>query len=149
MASGITIEQTGSKETGSCDCCGRSSRNVWGFAYAEGRCLAAYFVQWTLGHIPDRGANIDLVLGEWGEAATPERRSALALAYRLTETGPSMMVIDAENRRAASSDLVGRALTRQEVIGTAVAHEAFAIADAVLAQDARAAELLGRWKIEH
>jgi hypothetical protein len=108
MATQITIEPTGTKDTGTCDCCGRVSRRVWGLAYAEGRCLAAYYVHWTLGHVPDRGANIDLILGEWGEATTSKDRRVLALAYRLVDTGPSMMVIDAQTRPASSSPLVGR-----------------------------------------
>lgn len=147
MAGRITIEPTGSKDTGTCDCCGRSSRRVWGNAYADGRCLAAYFVHWTLGHVPDRGANIDLILGEWGETTSAESRSALALAYRLIDTGPSMMVIDANIRPFSSSPLVGRALRRDEVIGTSAAQDAFAVADAVLAQDQRVAEILGGWQV--
>ena len=144
MAAGITIEPTGSNDTGICDCCGRSSRCVWGLAHADGRCLAAYYVHWTLGHVIDRGANIDLIIGEWGKATTSESRSALALAYRLIDTGPSMMVIDADTRPASDRRLVGRALRRDEVIGTDAARDAFAIADAILAQDKRVAELLGR-----
>jgi hypothetical protein len=144
----MTIEPTGSDDTGICDCCGRSSRSVWGCAYAGSRCLAAYYVHWTLGHVPDRGANIDLIIGEWGETATAEHRSAIALAYRLIDTGPSMMVIDASARPFSRSPLVGRGLRRDEVIGTPTAQEAFAIADAVLAQDKRVAELLGPWRIE-
>jgi hypothetical protein len=147
MAGRITIETAGSKDTGTCDCCGRGSRRVWGYAYADGRGLAAYFVHWTLGHVPDRGANIDLILGEWGEAAPPESRRALALAYRLTDTGPAMMVIDADMRPFSSSPLAGRALRREEVIGTSAAQDAFAVADAVLAQDQRVSEILGRWQI--
>jgi hypothetical protein len=101
----------------------------------------------TVGHVPDRGASIDLILGEWGEATTPESRSALALAYRLMDSGPSMMVIDANTRHVSSSPFVGRALRRNEVIGTSAAQDAFAIADAVLAQDQRVAELLGGGEI--
>jgi hypothetical protein len=148
MPTQITIEPTGAKDTGTCDCCGRVSRCVWGLAHAEDRPLAAYYVHWTLGHVPDRGANIDLILGEWGEAATSKDRDALALAYRLMDTGPSMMVIDAQTRPASSSPLVGRALRRDDVIGTASAQEAFAIADAILVQDERVAELLGGWKLK-
>ena len=141
------IEQAGSSDTGVCDCCGRSSRCVWGYAHTHDRCIAAYFVHWTLGHIPDRGANIDIILGEWGEAATADRRNAIGLAYRLTETGPSMMVVDAETRPFSRNSLVGRALRRNEVIGTPVAQEAFAVADAILSKDERVAELLGGWKV--
>ena len=147
MVGPITIQPTGSKDAGTCDCCGRSSRRVWGHAYTDGRPLAAYFVHWTLGHVADRGANIDLILGEWGEGTSSESRSALALAYRLIDTGPSMMVIDADNRPFSSSTLVGRALRRDEVIGTSAAQNAFAVADAVLAQDERVAEILGGWQI--
>src|SRR5271163_3154839 len=132
MSGRITVEPSGSKDTGICDCCGRSSRRVWGYAYADGRCVAAYFVHWTLGHVPDRGANIDLILGDWGEATSPESRNALALAYRLMDTGPSMMVIDANIRPFSKGPLVGRALRRDEVIGTSAAQDAFAVADAVL-----------------
>jgi hypothetical protein len=147
MAGRITIDPTGSNDTGVCDCCGRSSRTVWGQAYADDRCVAAYFVHWTLGHVPDRGANIDLIIGEWGEAANSDRRSAISLAYRLTESGPSMMVIDANTRPISRSPLVGQAMCRKEVIDTPLAQNAFAIADAVLAQDNRVAELLGGWTV--
>jgi hypothetical protein len=147
MISGITIEATGSKETEVCDCCGRSSRCVWGLANTNDRCLAAYFVHWTLRHVADRGANIDLIVGEWGDAATPERRTALALAYRLLDAGPSMMLIDASTRPVSRSSLAARALSREEAIGTSLAQHAFAIADAILAQDERVSELLGGCKI--
>jgi hypothetical protein len=148
MLDRITIEPTGTNDTGVCDCCGNSSRCVWGWARADKRCLAAYFIHWTPGHVPDQGAHIDLILGEWGEAATSERRIALTIAYRLSDTGPSMMVIDADGRDISQSSLVGKALRRYEVIGTPLAQEAFAIVDAVLAQDRRIAELLGGREIE-
>jgi hypothetical protein len=139
----LTIEPAGSKDIGVCECCGRSSRRVWGYAYAADQCVAAYFVHWTLGHIPDQGANIDLILGEWGDTASSDQRSAIALAYRLLDNGPAMMVIDADGRDIATSDLVGRVLRRDQIVGTEMAQEAFSVADAILAQDARVMELLG------
>ena len=63
-------------------------------------CLAAYFVHWTLGHVPDQGANMDMIIGSWGEGATAKKRIAVSLAYRLTETGPSLM----GDRRARAAD---------------------------------------------
>ena len=143
----IEIEPTESNDTGVCDCCGRSSRTVWGHAYADDRCLAAYFVHWTLGHVRDQGANIDLVIGEWGEGTTPAQRSSVSLAYRLMESGPGMMVIDADARPVSESPLVGQALRRDDVLGAAFAQDVFAIADAILARDERVAELLGDWTV--
>ena len=144
MSSNITVEPTGSKDMGICPCCGRSSRRVWGQALSGGETLAAYYVHWTLGHVPDQGANIDLILGNWGEGTAPEERKAVALAYRLLDSGLSMMVIDANTRPFSSSTLIGQALHRDDVVGTAIAHDAFAVVDAILEQDERKAELLGR-----
>ncbi len=144
----ITIEPTGENHTGACSCCGRSSRCVWGFAYANETCLAAYFVHWTLGHVSDHCANFDMIIGPWGEDAIAEKRSAVGLAYQLTEAGPSLMVIDASTRPVADSPLIGKALSRLQVVGTAMAESAFALADAVLAHDPRVAELLGGWQIQ-
>lgn len=148
MTASITIELAGSNDTGTCDCCGRSSRCVWGYAYRDGAAVAAYYVHWTLGHVPDQGANIDLILGRWGDETTAGDRSFVALAYRLLDTGPSMMVIDAGTRPVAKGGIADKALRRDEVIGTSIAQEAFRVVDAVLAQDDRVAELLGSWSIK-
>jgi hypothetical protein len=147
VASGISIEPIGSKETGPCACCGRHSRRVWGSASADGRILAVYYVHWTQGHVADQGAMIDLILGAWGEAASAGDRSLVALSFRLLQTGPAMMVIDASGRPAATRGLAGRALARSDVIGTALAPQVFAITDAVLAGDERVSEILGGWTV--
>ena len=137
----INVEPTGMNDVGTCPCCGKASRVVWGFSHEGERTRASYFVHWTLGHIHDYGASIDLIIGAWGEGATAHTRSAVSMTYRLTDTGPWLSVIDAATRPVAKNTLVGRALRRDEVIGTPLAAEAFAIADAVLLQDGRVAEL--------
>ncbi len=148
MTASVIIEQTGSNDTGVCDCCGRASRSVWGLASSATEGLAVYYVHWTLGHVLDRGANIDLIVGRWGNGTMAADRSAVALAYRLLDSGPAMMAIDAGSRSFSQNSLVGRVLGRSDVVGTPLAQQAFAIADAVLAQDGRVAELLGSWKIQ-
>jgi len=146
MTSDLSIEPTGSSDTGFCECCGRASRRISGFAYDRGDPVAAYFVHWTLGHVPEQGANIDLIVGEWGDSGDEKRRHAVALAYRLLPTGPVLMIIDAAERSfVQDKSFVGRAMNRDDVFGTEMAEVAFAIADAVLAQDQRVAELLGEW----
>jgi hypothetical protein len=139
----LEVEPTGANDTGPCECCGNNSRCVWGFVHTPEASLASYFVHWTLSRVADHGANFDLIIGRWGDGTSARDRVLVALAYRLLESGPGFMVIDAADRPAASSELVGRVLTRAEVLGQPVAKQAFAIVDAVLAQDARVAELLG------
>ena len=53
------------------------------------------------------------------------------------------MVIDAPNRPVAQSDLVGRALRRDEIVDTTFATDAFALVDAIWLQDRRIGELTG------
>jgi hypothetical protein len=88
-----------------------------------------------------QGAHFDLILGQWGDGASATRRWAVSLAFRQTAEGPQFMVVDAAGRPTADSDLVGSALRREEVLGTAIADQAFAVVDAVWLQDARLAEL--------
>jgi len=51
------------------------------------------------------------------------------------------MVIDASTRRFAQNELVGRALRRDEVIGTTLATDAFELVDAIWLHDGRISEV--------
>jgi hypothetical protein len=139
----LRVEATGANDYGPCECCGNKSRCVWGFIHASDGTLASYFVHWTLTRVQDHGANFDLIIGRWGKGATARDRCLVSLAYRLCEGGPQFMVIDGHGRPAAESKLVGRVLTRDEVIGQPIAKQAFDAVDAILAQDGRILELLG------
>ncbi len=143
----LRVEPTGTNDFGPCECCGNNSRSVCGFIHTPQETLAAYFVHWTLNRVEDHGANFDLILGKWGEQATAKDRCLVSLAYRLCEDGPQFMVIDGHDRPAAKSELVGRVLLREEVVGKPIADLAFAAVDAILAQDKRVLELLGPYRM--
>jgi len=127
-----------------CSCCGEASRTAWGEVRHGDSAHAVYYVHWTIGRVSDHGANFDIILGRWGEGTTSAERYAVSLAYRLFDNGPQFMVIDSADRRVAKSDLVGKGLARVDVIGSPIATEVFAICDAILAEDARVAELWGQ-----
>jgi hypothetical protein len=116
------------------------SRCLWGTISTPEATTAAYYVHWTLGRV-DHGANFDLIVGKRDSGATREDGRAVSLAFRVSETGPQFMVINAAGRRHADLNFVQKALARQDVIGTAPANEIFAMADAILEQDGRIAEL--------
>ena len=123
-----------------CECCGRRTKVVNGFVSDEAGALATYRIRWTEGHVVENGAEFDLIVGEWGGAPSSDR-SAVSLLYRVTGHGPGFMIVDAADRALATSPLVGRALGRDEVVGTPLAAEVFAILDAVWLQDERIASL--------
>ena len=140
---GITIEPAGSSDFERCECCGDSSRTVWGFVHRDGEAHAVYYVHWTLGKVAERGAHFDLILGRWGDAATRSERYAVSLEFRHTEGRPGFMVIDATERASKHQALVARGLRRNEVLGTEVAARAFEVIDAVWLGDERIAEVTG------
>ena len=142
--SDLRVEPTGTQDFGPCDCCGKNARTVWGFIHRAGEPTAAYFVHWAPGKVASDGAAFDFVVGAWGASATAADRRAVSLALRSGRDGPAFMVVDAAGRRVAKSELVGTALSREDVVGTVLADEVFQLADAVWLQDDRIAEITGR-----
>ncbi|UWQ74544.1 hypothetical protein [Leisingera sp. M658] len=126
------------QNSGVCSCCGSETRLVWGFVHTPESTIASFHVQWTAGAGLDRHpANYDLIIGPWGEGASPADRVAVSLLHFENEDGPGVMVIDADARASANSDLADSAFDRESVAGTEVAATAFAIFDAVYLQDPR------------
>src|SRR5436309_2288844 len=81
---------------GHCDCCGNESRCVWGAVRDGDTTLAAYWMHWTVGHLSEHGANLDLILGRWGDGASAHDRVLVSLLHRQQPDGsPALMVIDA------------------------------------------------------
>jgi len=93
--------------------------------------------------VAEHGAHFDLIFGLWGENTTRADRYAVSLEFRRTDRGPAFMVIDASQRPVAQSDLVDRALRRDEVMDTWIAADAFELVDAIWLQDRRISEVTG------
>jgi len=139
----LVVELMGEKNSGPCACCGNDTRSVWGAVHRGEATEAVYYVHWTVGRVREEGAHFDLAVGSWGEGAQPSDRVGVALEFRITEQGPSFMVIDASDGRLLSDRLVARGLTREQVIGTPLAQQAFGIVDAVWFHDERVNEIKG------
>jgi hypothetical protein len=126
------------ESSGHCECCGHESRCVWGFVHQDDATVAAYWMRWTVDHLTDHGAHLDLVVGPWGEGASADQRAVISLEHRQQPDGsPALMVIDAKDSPAAKSDLAAAGLSRAEVIGTPLATQVFAMVDAIYLQDDR------------
>jgi hypothetical protein len=139
----MKLQTAGSKDFGPCSCCGHDSRTVWGYLQSAERTEAAYFVQWTLGRVDEEGAHFDFIVGKWGDGTSSDDRASVSLEFRRTDQGPQFMVIDSATRPVATNELVGRALSREEVIGTTLSQRVFALVDAVWLGDDRITEIRG------
>ena len=138
MAKAIFEVEPSGESGGFCDCCGNQTRTVWGFVWKEGEPIASYFLHWTVGKsIEGHPANFDLIYGRWGEGTQKADRLAISLVHFTNDGVPGVSVINAADRPVAHSELVGSALSRDNVIDTFLAEEAFGIFDAVITQDHR------------
>jgi len=128
------------EDSGVCDCCGNTSKTVWGDVSNPDQTLAVYYVQWTKGK-PDHFPNIDLVMGPWGEGIEPEQRFLVSLLYDPGDEGGGFMVIDSDDRPANDGKICGRAMKRAEIVGTPLAKEVFQLVDTIWLQDPRIEEI--------
>jgi len=137
----LALEATGEHDWGPCSHCGEMRRRVWGFVHRGDATEAAYFVEWTPGGGTKHGTYFDLIIGRWGDGSSRSDRVAVSLEFRRESGRPQFMVIDATNRNVGTSDVVGRALARTEVLDTPIAARAYAVVDAVWLQDERIGEI--------
>lgn len=142
----LHIEPTGDAQFGPCPCCGFDTRRVWGFVHNRDATIASYFVNWTPSR-PDHDAVFDLAIGKWGDGTTPADRSVVSLAYRPSKA--SFMIIDAAERPMDFAAIASHRMSRDRVIGTPLADQAFAIVDAVWLRDDRIAEITGWQRGDH
>jgi hypothetical protein len=142
MKPSVAVRPLGSKNTGRCPCCGRVSRGISGLVQRDGSDQGSYFVHWTIGHVFENGADFHIVLCGWGKDADASDRYAVSLEYRILDSGPAFMVVDARPDRVAKvGALADHCLKRSDVIGGPLAPVVFDICDAILAGDDRLAAL--------
>ena len=139
----LRVEPTLHKSHGTCPHCGGEEQTVWGNVYVAGQQRAVYYVRWTAGH---RRQNITFLVsvGSWANAAPGDRQST-GLACRIRRGRPGFMVIDAARTPwglTGDEPVLGRMLSREAVIGTALATEVFHMIDEIIVHDARVREFL-------
>ncbi|MGS5088588.1 hypothetical protein ACVC7V_19075 [Hydrogenophaga sp. A37] len=113
---------------GTCDCCGQTSKTIWGDLSDDEGTQAIYYVQWTVGS-PQHFPHIDLIMGPWGEGTQASQRQLVCLRFRPSPNGGSFMVVDAGDRHHTKAELCGRGLRRDEVVGTPLAPHVFQLVD--------------------
>lgn len=123
-----------------CECCGNVKRSVWGDIKTKGEVTALYYAHWTMKR-PDHGAYFEIILGKWGESTSAEGRHAVSLAYRIHQGQPQYKVLDSQDHLVINGELVGTALSREQVIDTPLAKKVYDMVDEIVEQDPRIAEL--------
>lgn len=136
IAEHIEIEPDGEEAHGPCADCGEQTRSAWGYVSNQDGARAVYFARWTDGHL-ERGAQLMVSIGLWGEGTGPEDRIAIGLECRILDERPSFMVVDADQMPWSNKNLFGAYRTRAEVIADPIRFEVFRILDRVVEDDPR------------
>ena len=134
-----TLEE-GESDEGKCDCCGKTTKTIWGFISRDGSCCAVYYVSWTEGH-RERGATFLISLGDWEDEESQDKQS-FALRLKMMPTGAAFMVVDAgktqwAQNETAQNDVLGVLLNRETALASPLKTDVFAIADLILDRDKR------------
>jgi hypothetical protein len=140
-AKGLQIDPGESADLGACPCCGNMGRSVWGYVSKEKLARAVYYARWIDKHL-DRGVQILLSIGSWGETSNVSMRRMVAVECRMGEGRPTFMIVDAARMPWADEELLGKGLTREQVINDPVKDEIFSIVDQVTFEDWRIKEFL-------
>ena len=124
----LHVERMGSQIV-HCDCCGRPSNSVWGLIFLKDECQAAYFLRW-IDDLPEHGADIELIIGQWGKDAGRADRFLVSVQFRINNGQPGFAVVD-RGFSVADTSLCDHRLRRNDVIGTPLAAQVFALLDAI------------------
>ena|ERR1043165_537129 len=135
------FEETKVTDYGPCGCWGDVSRLATGMVRLNDEPYAIYQVHWTSNHVVKHGAEFYLILGEFGEWATAADTFAVALHFFVESNRFGFAVVDADKTSISSHPLVGRALSRANVIDTPLAQEVFDLIDAIWLEDENIAEV--------
>lgn len=135
MSEILTIEPDGEAIDGRCPDCNQNMRSVWGYVSNPFGARAVYFISWTDGH-RERGAQLMVSIGEWGDGTVASDRVAFGLECRI-DAGPSFMLVNADELPWGTEAILGTKLTRAAALSHPLKPEVFDILDALVAHEPR------------
>jgi hypothetical protein len=117
-----------------CPDCGEESMTVWGWVSKDNAAHAVYYVGLMTGH-QDISARFTISIGGWGDEGNVAKRHWAFIEARPISDRYEMMVRDPEESQYKTETLLGKPLSRSEVLGSELAEEFFAVADFIAFND--------------
>jgi len=122
------IEFNDKVKTFRCPHCGEESMTVWGWVSKENAAHAAYFANLMTGH-QEASARLTISIGGWGKEDNLARRNWVFIEARPIAGSYEMMVREPEESLYSGKQILGKALSRSEALGSPLVQEFFAVAD--------------------
>lgn len=139
---GYSIELSERVNYFTCAHCGEKSVTVWGSISKHGAAFAVYYANLMTGH-SEASARLTISFGGWGEK-TSEPRTWVFIEARPTIESYEMMVRAPEESLYFGKELLGRGLSREEVLASELREEFFAVADYIAFNDPAVKSYLSR-----
>jgi|TARA_B110000967_G_scaffold7551_1_gene7578 hypothetical protein len=117
-----------------CECCGNESISLTRFVYNDGNAHAVYYAKYTPGH-DDKVVTGIIGLGDWGDDAKPENRTAFPFRIWTNEENYQVGLIDKNESPWSDVELLGKVLDRKESLEHEWVKEVFHITDHIVAED--------------
>ncbi len=117
-----------------CECCRNTSTRLTRFVYQDGDAFAVYYVVFTDGH-DDKVAYVLIGLGEWGEGAEPEKRTAFSVKIWDNNQNWAVTVTDKDESPWRHVTFLGQILDRDEAIKHPWIKDVYHITDHIVADD--------------
>lgn len=130
---GFSLEAGDSAETGDGNLSGLA---VWGFVSKNGNAHAAYYACWVPVR-PERGLQLLIGVGKWGENTDPRQRKMAGLECRFNGERPAFMLVDADKVEQEELSYLGKGMKRSELMSDPLKDEIFKIADHISFSDPR------------
>ena len=132
----IRIELGDGETAGICECCGRRSPSVVGFAYRDNDAYAVYYAGWTEGH-ESRGVAAIIGIGDWDESAAPADRRSFGLRMWDDDEGTKFTVQDPSDSPYGTNTYLGQMLTRSAALTDPELSNIFHVAEHIALDDPR------------
>jgi hypothetical protein len=139
----LTLELGEEDPPNKCQCCGKKSRSVHGFAYRNGDAYAVYYAGWAEGH-PERGVTMAIATGEWGDDSDVADRVSIGIEAKTSESRIQFTVLDPEQSPWGRTELLGELLQRQVALQHSQLKQFFELAESVVREDVRVKTFLAQ-----
>lgn len=117
-----------------CECCGNTTVRLTRFVYRNGDAFAIYYALFTDGH-EDKVVYSLIGLGEWGEGAEPDMRTAFAVKIWDNNDNWSVTVTDREESPWSHVQFFGKILDRKEALAHPWISDVYHITDHIVTDD--------------
>jgi hypothetical protein len=109
-------------------------KRAWSFVYRDALPFAVYYAEWTdVANVEEM--DLDVIIGEWGDGTSAHDRGLVSVWTKLDPV--QFMVVDSNTRLPRYLQVASKAMSREEVLSSAIKAPLFELLDLIFQEDDR------------